>query len=188
MTEPNMRANALFLLLAATILFVSCQAAADAFDLRVGFGDVPGVEEITAGDVKKGIQILEDELAAAKAVDRAPLLVTLCAAYLLDDDLRAAQDTCNRAVAAGRSEGAYNNRGVFRALVGDLAGARLDFDRVRPVSLDVYIEDLRNKDPGLMAYDNYHAIERLINEREAGHGTEITIDTAKIENPGTQRL
>jgi len=162
-------------LVIATALLLGNPSFADTSSFRVTFESVPGSEEIEAGNIQAGIKVLEDELAQIELEISGDMLATLCAAYIVDWSLGKAERVCDKAVEIGPTKTAYNNRGVFRALTGNLYGAREDFERVRPHQLEAYMDELRAKDVGLVADDNFHLIDQLIAEHTA---TEIKASVA----------
>jgi tetratricopeptide (TPR) repeat protein len=170
------------LIFAAVMIFIQT-ASAESFPFRVAFENVPGVEEIEAGDFPAGIKVLEDQLNEIDQEYSGDTWATLCAAYIMNASLHKAAFACDKAVEIDPSETAYNNRGVYRAFTGNLSGAREDFQRARPHQLESYLEELRAKDVGLMATDNFDLINELSAEYaplEITHSTAIR--TAKVEN------
>ena len=134
--------------------------ASDYFPFRVAFEDVPGVAEITSGQVSEGIEILKQELDNDDA-NKGYVLATLCGAYILESSLEEATQVCTDAVDTFPGETAFNNRGVLRAFSGDFEGAKEDFDRARPRHMAEYIEYLKTKDVGLIADGNHDLLEDL---------------------------
>ena len=134
--------------------------ASDYFPFRVAFEDVPGVAEITSGQVSAGIEILKRELESDDA-NKGYVLATLCGAYILESSLEEATQVCTDAVDTFPGETAFNNRGVLRAFSGDFEGAKEDFDRARPRHMAEYIEYLKTKDVGLIADGNHGLLEDL---------------------------
>ena len=134
--------------------------ASDYFPFRVAFEDVPGVAEITSGQVSEGIEILKQELDNDDA-NKGYVLATLCGAYILESSLEEATRVCTDAVETFPGETAFNNRGVLRAFSGDFEGAKEDFDRARPQHMAEYIEYLKTKDVGLIANGNHDLLEDL---------------------------
>ena len=167
----------------ATILLPDNQGIADVLHFRVAFENVPGAQEIEAGNLKAGIRVLEDRLNDSEQDNRGPLLATLCAAYIIDDAMRKAEHVCNKAVETNATASAYNNRGVFRASTGDYFGARMDFARVRPRRLETYLENLKKSNPPLIAADNFHLIDALmIRHASTPRDPVLAIDTVTIED------
>ena len=159
------------------------QSFADEFHFRVVFENVPGAEEIEAGNIQAGIKMLEDQLTQVEQGNSGDIWATLCAAYIVNVSLDQAERACSKAVEIDPTYPAFNNRGVFRVFKGDLSGAREDFERVRPRQLEAYLEELKTKDVRLMAVDNF----RLINELSAKHSpaeinASVVMGTAAIED------
>lgn len=148
-------------IVAAASLAASPASRADVFPFRVAFENVPGVEEITSGKVREGIEILQQALEAGDA-DKGYVLATLCGAYIIDSSLEEAARVCTDAVEMSPGETAYNNRGVLRAFSGDFEGAREDFDRARPARMDEYLEYLKTRDVGLIAQGNSGLLDDLV--------------------------
>jgi len=154
------------------------------FLFRVAFANVPGIEEIEAGNIPAGIKLLENRLYNIEQGNSGEILATLCAAYIVNVSLDNAERACNKAVETDPTEIAFNNRGVFRAFKGNLSGAREDFDRARPQQLEVYLSELKAKDVGLLAVDNF----RLINKLSATHNlAELDVSVA-LKSAAIERL
>ena len=152
-------ARSLFLTFFAALLAVNV-AVADGFPFRVALGDLPGVDEVTSGNIDEGIRILEHELENGVA-RKDYVLATLCGAYILQSSLKKAERACTDAVEISPGEIALNNRGVLRTFTGDFKGAKEDFDKVRPENLDEYWEHLRITDAGLIAHENGNLLNAL---------------------------
>lgn len=159
MSRFNKRTT-IFLVIQLQLALSGAAGASDRFPFRVALEDVPGVAEITSGDLRKGIELLNREL-ARDGVAKGPVLATLCGAYIMDSSLDDAEVACAEAVASFPSEAAYNNRGVLRTFRGDLEGAKRDFDRVRPRRVDEYLEYLKTADAKLIAYANHGLVQEL---------------------------
>ncbi len=122
------RKNLLILLLTLVLPSIS---NAELYDFKVVYAEVPGTEEIRAGNHDAAIKILESRAKDANNYYVADELSTLCALYVVIGKLAAARNTCHVAVETDQSHAAYNNRGVLRAHLGDVAGAMEDFERAR---------------------------------------------------------
>jgi len=162
-------------LVIATALLLGNPSYAEVIPFRVVFENLPGVEEIEAGNIQAGIKVLEDQLNQAEQGNSGDILATLCAAYIVNASLDKAEGACNKAVEVNPSKTAYNNRGVIRAFNGDFSAAREDFEHARPRQLEAYMDELRTKDVGLVAADNFHLIDQLLAEHTA---TEIDASVA----------
>ena len=128
--------------------------------------------------------MLENRLNHIEQGNSGEILATLCAAYIVNVSLDNAERACNKAVETDPTEIAFNNRGVFRAFKGNLSGAREDFDRARPRQLEVYLSELKAKDLGLLAVDNF----RLINKLSATHSlAELDVSVA-LKSAAIERL
>ena len=179
----NKRTIAISLLSAILAAPVSQHARADYFPFRVAFEDVPGVEQLTSGEIEAGIEELERAATSASGETLAHTIATPCGAYTVNQDFDKAWETCNRAVKEFPGDTSYNNRGVLRVFGGDFEGATRDFDRARPSNMDEYLAWLRTKDIGLVADGN----TRLLNQLKAKHtpeevvGSTATARTAKVE-------
>ena len=164
-------------------LTIGNPSLADVFPFRVAFENVSGVEEIEAGNIPAGIKVLEDQLDQIEPGSSGDILATLCAAYIVNVSLDKAERACNKAVETNPTETAYNNRGVYRAFTGDLSGAHEDFERARPRQLDAYLEELKTKDVGLIAVDNFALIEELAAKHTPAEiNTSVAMSTAAIED------
>ncbi len=170
-------------LVIATALLLGKPGFAEVIPFRVVFENVPGVEEIEAGNIQAGIKVLEDQLNQVEQGDSGDILATLCAAYIANATPDKAERACNKAVEVDPSKTAYNNRGVFRAFTGDFSGAREDFERVRPHQLEAYMDELRTKDVGLVAADNFRLIDQLLAEHTVTEiNASVALRTAAIED------
>jgi tetratricopeptide (TPR) repeat protein len=170
-------------LVIATALLLGNPGFAEIIPFRVVFENVPGVEEIEAGNIQAGIEVLEDQLNQVEQGNSGDILTTLCAAYIVNISPDKAEGACNKAVEVDPTETAYNNRGVFRAFTGDFYGAREDFERVRPRQLEAYMDELRTKDVGLVAANNFHLIDQLLAEHTATEiKASIALRSAAIED------
>ena len=168
---------------AAAALMLGNPSFADVFHFRVAFENVPGVEEIEAGNIQAGIMVLEDLLDQIEPGSSGDILATLCAAYIVNVSLDKAERACDKAVETNPTETAYNNRGVIRAFNGDFSGASEDFKRAGPRQLEEYLNELRTTDVRLIAVDNL----QLISEMSAKHtpaevNTSVAWSTAAIED------
>lgn len=103
-------------------MLFSNPGTADVLHFRVAFENVPGAAQIEAGNLAAGIQVIEERLHRDGSESRGAMLATLCAAYIINDSLHKAENTCNQAVATEPTAADYNNREVFRASAGDYFG------------------------------------------------------------------
>ena len=136
---------------------------AESYNFKVTFADVPGFEEIRDKNYGAAIDVLEKRADDANNRYVHNELATLCALYVVKGNLVAARKTCHDAVETDQSDASYNNRGVFRAQVGDTAGAALDFERARvlPDDQQRYIEELMKRDARMIASGNYAEVLKL---------------------------
>ncbi len=181
--QESKRVTTTSTLMTAAALMLCSPSFADVFPFRVAFENVPGIAEIEAGNIQAGIKVLEEQLEQIEVASSGDILATLCAAYIVNVSLEKAERACNNAVEIDPTETAYNNRGVYRAFTGDLSGAREDFERARPPQLDAYLEELKTKDVGLMAVDNFYLIEELSAKHTAAEiNASVAMRTAAIED------
>ena len=170
-------------LVIAAALMLANPSVADVFPFQVVFEDVPGVEEIRAGNIQAGIDILVEQLKRVESDSGGDIWVTLCAAYIINSSLDQAESACTKAVDLAPIYAAYNNRGVLRTHQGDLSGARKDFERVRPLNMEAYMDELKKTDARLVAVGNFDLINQLLAKYTA---TEINasavMSTAAIED------
>ena len=116
--------------LAASFLFavVPSMANADGWELRTARATVPGTAEIESGKIEKAIQISGIQLPHASQQQKVAVLTNLCIAYILSSDFVKADSYCDQAVERPNERSvSYNNRGVLKALQGDLEAAMQDF-------------------------------------------------------------
>lgn len=166
------------------LLIAPLPATASQFDFRVGFAEVPGIEEIEAGRFREAIEILENRRRDPDAQYIEEELTTLCGVYIVAGELRKARKVCDEAVEKDRTDAAWNNRGVLRIHSGDTAGALSDFSKVRvpPIEYDGYIADLMRRNPRLMASSNYELVEKIRGKGMAGHeGRSFDVRGASVE-------
>jgi len=101
---------------------------ADGWELRTVNKEVPGTREIESGKVEKGIQISKIYLTRIPAPQKVAVLTNLCIGHILISDFAAAEQYCDQAVAHKlESAVTQNNRGVLKALQGNVAAAQSDF-------------------------------------------------------------
>ena len=151
-----------------TLLILPSVSNAQSYDFKVVYAEVPGINEIVAGDHAAAIKILEERAKDTNTYYLADELATLCALYIVNRKLKEAGDACNKAVETDRSHTAYNNRGVLRVHLGDRAGAIEDFEhaRVRPQYQKRYVEELMMRDARLIATSNYAVVKKMKTNRE----------------------
>lgn len=154
--------------LSSTVVLVSAAALAGPLEagtarveMQIVFEDIPGAEELDAGDLERGISIIEAELKSRNPAYRSELLANLCGAYVLTREIKEARKACDAAVEAEARPSAFNNRGVLRVLVGDLEGARRDFDRVRLDDVEAYLDEIKRTDPRFMASENLALLDEI---------------------------
>jgi hypothetical protein len=153
---------------------------ADEARLRIVFAEVPATSKIAEGDLPGGIEQIEDRLEQDPEGTAGDDLATLCGAYVLQASFGKAELVCDLAVQIDASGVALNNRGVLRALTGDVEGARADFDQVRPKNMTEYMNDLRQSDLGLVTAGNFELLNRTIAMRRSISSHHIT--GAKVED------
>ncbi|NNF40662.1 MAG: hypothetical protein HKN64_04735 [Woeseiaceae bacterium] len=145
--------------------------------------DAPGLEQIENGNLEAGIKVLEDQLTRTELQGSGEIFATLCAAYIINGALEKAERACDKAIEISPTYAAINNRGVLRAHQGNFVGAREDFDRVRPLQLDSYLEELWVKDVPLMAEANFGLVDELLSSGAAVEaGPSFALTTAEIED------
>ncbi len=167
----------------SALMFLGNPGVADVLHFRVAFENVPGAAEIEAGNLAAGIKVIKERLHRDGSENRGAMLATLCAAYIINDSLHKAEHACNQAVETEPTAAAYNNRGVFRASIGDYFGARVDFRRVQPRQLESYFEELKKSDPSLIAAGNFRLIDALMTKHSAvATNPVLAIKTATIED------
>lgn len=157
--------------LALVLTFASPTTAnAEAFDFRVSYVEVPGSDEIRAGNHDAAIEILEQRTRDADDPYRADELTTLCALYVVRGRYAAATETCDAAVETAQSYAAYNNRGVLRAHLKDAEGALEDFGRARvpPDDRCRYVEELTRSNSRLIAGGNYDVAVEYVEALASG--------------------
>jgi len=134
---------------------------AEPLEFRVAMENLPGVDEVQAGQIDLGISILEEQQAVPGSVTWQRTIATLCGVYVLASEYKKAIDTCETAVADAPGETAFNNRGVLRVHSGDLDGALEDFEKARPDDVSKYLQLIRESDPKLIAASNTRALKYL---------------------------
>ena len=60
--QESKRVTTTSTLITAAALMLCSPSFADVFPFRVAFENVPGIEEIEAGNIQAGIKVLEDQL------------------------------------------------------------------------------------------------------------------------------
>lgn len=166
------------------VLAAPLPAPASQLDFRVGFAEVPGIEEIEAGRFREAIEILENRRGDPDVQYIEEELTTLCGVYVIAGELRKARKVCDEAVEKDQTDAAWNNRGVLRIHSGDTAGALRDFSKVRvpPIEYDGYIADLMRRNPRLMASSNFELAEKIRGQGMAGNeGRSFDVRGASVE-------
>ena len=170
-------------LIIAAALMIGNQSFADESRYRVLLEDVPGADEIEAGNIEAGIKILENQLIQVEQGNSGDIWSTICAAYIANLSLNKAERACTKAVDIDPTYHALNNRGVFRVYTGDLSGAREDFERVRPLDVEAYLENLETTNIRLVAANNFDLVsQRLAKHTAAEVNASNVISTAVIED------
>ena len=146
----------IYLTLLATLVQPTISNA-ETYDFKVVYVEVPGINEILAGDHDAAIKILESRAKDSSNYYLVDEMSTLCGLYVLKGRFAIARETCNIAVETDRSHTAYNNRGVLRVHLGDTAGAMEDFGhaKVSPENHQRYIKEIMMGDARLIATSNY---------------------------------
>ena len=152
---------ALALVIAATLM-IGNQSFANESRFRVLAEDVPGAEEIKAGNIQAGIKMLEDQLNQVGQENSGDIWSTLCAAYISSVSLKQAERACNKAVEIEPTYHALNNRGVFHLSTGNLYKAREDFNRVRPLNVEAYLDVLKRTNARLVAASNFDLVNKML--------------------------
>lgn len=178
--SKHLRVSMLFPVVFSLVVAGGAAARAEEFPFRVALGDLPGVDEITSGNLREGIDILLEQLENDQ-VERDYVLATLCGAYILDSSLEEATRACTDAVDIFPGAIALNNRGVLRAFAGDFQGARYDFGRVRPENMEAYIAELKTRDAALIAHDNFDLLETM-----AARYTPLDAQISAAMTPGAE--
>ncbi len=169
-------------LMIATIAFGNTSFA-ESFPFRVAFENLPGVEQIEAGNMRAGIELLEQQLEKATAGSRGDVLATLCGAYVMGHYLDKAVSTCDDAVQTKATDTAHNNRGVYRIFTGNFDGATADFNRARPHRMEEYFEYLKTKHAALIANTNYDILQVMAAEYESTDvNTSVAMQPATTED------
>lgn len=176
-------------LIAALLPFVS---VADTFDFRVVYADVPASEQVRAGHHKQAIRLLEKSTSDPDVPYTPGELSTLCALYVVYKDFENATRTCDKALRKDRSNAAFNNRGVLRVHLGDIEGAKADFDRarIRDGQRDEYIATLLRGDARLIATGNFEIVTdyaqrlRAIESRRKASATIEDVVPDQDKEPG----
>ncbi len=179
----------LYLILLATIA-LPAMSNAETFNFRVVYAEVPGINEIIAGNHAAAIEILDRRAKDSKNYHLADELATLCALYVVSGKFAVAHKTCNKAVETDQSYTAYNNRGVLRAHLGDAAGALEDFEqaRVLPKNQKRYMQELMSRDARLIATSNYAVARKLSAKRRFNPSQALanSVRGASVEDLGNQ--
>jgi len=176
-------AGYLILIAALTLPAISI---AESYQYKVVYANVPGIEEVRAGNHDAAIEILESRSKDTDNYYVTNELATLCALYIVSGKLSAASVTCRDAVETDASHAAYNNRGVFRARLGNIAGALEDFKRARvlPADLQRYIEERMQADTRLIASNNFAVASKytVIKRGNTGQSLAQRVHGASIED------
>jgi len=181
--------NRNFCLIFLATLVLPAISNAETFKFKVVYANVPGSEEILAGNHEAAIEILESRIQNPEKYSFDDELATLCALYVVKGRLSAASVTCQAAVETDGSYAAYNNRGVFRAHLGDAAGAVQDFERARvpPEGRQRYIKELMGSDTRLVAGNNHDIAKEYTGMKQApGQSLASRVNGASVEDLGNR--
>lgn len=150
------------------LLVLPTASNAQSYDFKVVYAEVPGINEILAGDHDAAIEILEGRTRDSKKYRLVDELATLCALYVVKNEFKRAREVCDNAVEQDHSHTAFNNRGVLRVHLGDRTGAMEDFAqaRVQPQHQKRYIEELMLRDARLIATSNYATVKKMGGKRD----------------------
>ncbi len=167
----------------AAVLLIGNQSLADESRYRVLLESVPGADQIETGNILAGIKILEDQLNQAEQGNSGDIWSSLCAAYIINFSLNQAERACTKAVQIDPTYHALNNRGVLLVYKGDLIRAREDFERVRPLHLEAYLNKIITTNVRLVAANNFDLVNQLLAKRTpAGVKISDVVSTAAIED------
>ena len=170
-------------LVIAAALMIGNQSFADVSHYRVVLENVPGADEIEAGNILAGIKILEDQLNQVERANSNDIWSTLCGAYIVNGSLNQAERACTKAVEINPTYHALNNRGVFRVSKGDLFRAREDFERVRARHVEAYLDELKTTNVRLVAAGNFDLVNQILAEHTPAEvKTSDVMSTAAIED------
>ena len=170
-------------LMIAAVLVLSNPSFADVFHLQLALVDLPGVEDIEPSNIQAGIEVLEEQLEHAEKGSSGRIWATLCALYIVNDSLDQAERACTNAIEIEPTYSAYNNRGVLRVRTGDLFGAREDFEHVRPLDMEAYMDELKRTSPRLVAASNFDVINQMLAKHSpAERDASVVLSTAAIED------
>ena len=170
-------------LVIAAALMIGNQSFADVSHYRVVLENVPGADEIEAGNILAGIKILEDQLNQVERANSNDIWSTLCGAYIVNGSLNQAERACTKAVEINPTYHALNNRGVFRVSKGDLFRAREDFERVRARHVEAYLDELKTTNVRLVAAGNFDLVNQILAEHTPAEvKTSDVVSTAAIED------
>ena len=115
-------------MIAALFAAMPSTVQADGWELRTAEQAVPGTREIEQGKIARAIEISKVRLPHASAQNKVAFLTNLCVAYILTREFNEADDYCSQAVKRPNEQAVtYNNRGVLRAMQGDVEAAMQDF-------------------------------------------------------------
>lgn len=146
MTVPSRTASTAALALASLL----AAASASAGYRMTAFGGTLGFDAIMSEDYDSASELLDSRHAAFDSYARH---ANLCVSLLKSEDVGGAMASCQRALSVAPTEFAssllpdtgrrtavmthlYSNRGVVRAIAGDVFGARADFERALSLDAD----------------------------------------------------
>ena len=103
-------------------------ASAQRFELRTTYKEGPGTREIESGKPEDAIKVARVFLPHSSGLQKVTVLTNLCVGYIMVGDLEAAEPYCDAAAERPNERTVtHNNRGVLRALKGDIESAKSDF-------------------------------------------------------------
>jgi tetratricopeptide (TPR) repeat protein len=158
-------------ILAAATAGMALGANADPFELTTHTSDLWGVRQIESGEYQAGIERLERQLGTNPLVSsmQAPVLIDLCAGYVMANELEKAARVCNKAAGSKwYSSMAYNNRGVLNIARGRYEEAIRDFENALEAggSRVVASRNLARAQHRLAAIRRQQQLQMLADKRE----------------------
>jgi len=166
-------------LIFAVVFLIGSQSFADESRYRLLLERVPGTDQIVAGNTLAGIKILEDQVNQAEQANSGDIWSTLCAAYIINISLNQAELACTKAIQIDPSYYALNNRGVLRVYNGDLVGAREDFELIRSLHVEAYLNKTKTTNVRLIAANNSVLVNQLLAKRTSA---DVKTSGASIED------
>ena len=146
------------------VVAIPSSAAAQGFELRTTYKEVPGTREIESSRPMDAIRLSDINLPHIHGLQKVAVLTNLCIGHIMVNQLDEAEGYCEEAASRPNERAVTrNNLGVLRALQGRFEAARADFAVAANVSCEDDCSDIGASDRDLPS----HIARRNLQKTEA---------------------